>query len=394
MPGNLINSQVAAANFFNPYGQYGVNMGVGSGAGSGINWLSLASELGGSAVGAGGVIGAVAMQNYFNRKYYEDYQSPEARMAQMRDAGINPYAAAQGIAGGAAPSVAPPQISQDSFRSIGEQLGGSVNNALAASVLREQIDETKSKVRVNDATARSLGVDTDFNLATFDDRAQALKNQNQLTEYQIEQLRPYAEHADEWYKINFDELDQRVKESKKRVDEINEQIRNLKKQRELWNSEIGVNESTIRYNDSVADLNNRKKQIIDELGGEDVEQAYIVARVKGENNKAEAIKDGVKTYNKSASEGQNEGNPLTVEQKNIIASYDERIAKAEEYLDYCEKEYYSANSFEKPWKKGTMDAAAANLKTIREEKAEQLRRLGINESTSYKAGSIGVSKSK
>lgn len=85
---------------------------------------------------------------------------------------------------------------------------------------------------------------------------------------------------------------------------------------------------------------------------------------------------------------------MTAEQRKIVESYDKQIAAAEKYLDECSERYYNAGSTRKNWHKGAMEAAQNRLDNLRKRKAEQLRRLGINESKSYKAGPVGTSYSK
>ena len=85
---------------------------------------------------------------------------------------------------------------------------------------------------------------------------------------------------------------------------------------------------------------------------------------------------------------------MTAEQRRIVESYDKQIDAAEKYLQDCSDRYYNAGSTRKNWYKGTMEAAQNKLDNLRKEKAEQLRRLNINESKSYKAGPVGTSYSK
>lgn len=83
-------------------GQYGVG-GSPAAAAKGIGGLASFIPYIGPMLGAGMNLMATGMQNRQQERFYGEYMSPEARMAQMRAAGINPNAAAQGISGSAAP---------------------------------------------------------------------------------------------------------------------------------------------------------------------------------------------------------------------------------------------------------------------------------------------------
>ena len=395
--GNLINPQAAGANFGN-FGGFGPQYGSQlSSTASGLgNVASLAAGGIGSVVGAGMNLLGMYMQNKQQERFYNQYMSPSAQMAQMRKAGINPNLAAQGISGSGPANMQAASMSEGAGVSgnIASLIGNSVNNALTASNIQADTSNKIADTEVKKETGRLVRTQADFEVSTFDDRAAALKKANKLTDYQIEQLRPYAENADQWYKINFDNLNEQVNKLRKEQKEIDEQIENLKKQRKLWDSEIGVNESTKRYNDAMTELTNKKKEIIESLGAEDAESAFVRAKLEGDEKKAEAIENGIKEYNKSVEEGHQSGDTMNKERQRIIASYDEQIERAEAYLKECEDEYYKANSWTKPWKHGTMEAARNRLKNLQEDKMEALRRLESNSSESVNILGIGGSKNK
>ena len=105
--------------------QYGVSEGLGAGASmSGMPLLGAGVSL------LGNIFGQY-MQNQNQIEMYNAYMSPMARMNQMRAAGINTNAAAQGISGSSAPSMQA-AAPTNAFNGVGEQLGNSVNTALTA----------------------------------------------------------------------------------------------------------------------------------------------------------------------------------------------------------------------------------------------------------------------
>lgn len=134
--------------YANPYAaqnlQYGVNMPAPSSGGA--EALGTASTLAsfipyvGPLVSAGLNFAGQAYQNYKQEQFYNDYMSPQARMAQMKAAGINPNAAAEGISGAAAPSMVAAAPSS-AGNGVGEQLGNSVNTALTADAIRSQSEK-------------------------------------------------------------------------------------------------------------------------------------------------------------------------------------------------------------------------------------------------------------
>lgn len=109
-------------------------------------------------LGAGmSVAGNVLSQMYQNRtqeRFYNEYQSPEARMAQMKAAGINPNAAAQGISGAAAPGMTAASPT-NAFNSLGELVGNSYNSMLSARVLKSEADRNNAETELT----KSLNVE-------------------------------------------------------------------------------------------------------------------------------------------------------------------------------------------------------------------------------------------
>lgn len=164
--------------------QYGVNMQSPSASvASGLGGLASAMPFIGPILGAGLNIYAQQQQNAKQEAFFEQYMSPQARMAQMRAAGINPNAAAQGISGASAPQMnaAAPT---GAFSSLGEQLGNSVNNALSAKAISAGIDKTNAETDLTN----SLNVEKQTTNKYLDAMQNAtlrnLVNQGNITEHQ------------------------------------------------------------------------------------------------------------------------------------------------------------------------------------------------------------------
>ena len=142
---NPYANQYAAANL-----QYGVNMPASFQSDADTQVLKGAGGIASAIPYIGPVLGAMfnfwaqENQNQVQEEFYNKYMSPAARMAQMKAAGINPNAAAQGISGSSAPQMnaAAPT---SAFSGLGEQLGNSVNTALTARAIKAGIARTDAE---------------------------------------------------------------------------------------------------------------------------------------------------------------------------------------------------------------------------------------------------------
>lgn len=179
---NLINYQAATRGFYNPYAsQYGVGSGFGAGL-SGFGDLASLMPGIGPLIGAGMNMLGTFMQNRQQEAFFNQYMSPAARMQQMRDAGINPNAAAQGISGASAPQMnaAAPT---SAFSGLGEQLGNSVNTALTADSIiaetRMKKEEAKGLSLDNAMKEIDLGMKPDLLSAELDDLRESANQKRQ-----------------------------------------------------------------------------------------------------------------------------------------------------------------------------------------------------------------------
>lgn len=282
---------------------------------------ALASIIGTTIATAGSFAGGM-YQNYKQEQFYNNYMSPQARMRDMTQAGINPSAAAQGISGSSA--------AQMSASGPSGALSGLGDMVSAIPQLTAEIENIKSMTSKNQAEeefykSQTTGqnIENKFNFETFETRIKSLDLDNNHKSFIIDTLRPYAENSDQWYKINFDALDEQVKKTKKEVDEIDEKIKNLGKEREVMDSQIGKNEADAGEANARAALERQKKEIIDSLGGEDVQSAYVIARVNGNDKTADAIKDGVQDYVEAESKGAYNGDPVHREFNNLQDARDQ-----------------------------------------------------------------------
>lgn len=209
--------------------QYGVNTSSGLSAMSGL--ASMVPVVG-PMLGAGMNLIGQLMQNRQQERFYNDYMSPAARMAQMRAAGINPNAAAQGISGSAAPQMnaAAPT---SAFSSLGEALGQSVNTGLTAGNIAAQTKnletQTKGQDLMNKITEVELGMKPSLLSAELDDLRADAKQKNQA-----------------------------VEQSKAEVKKIDQEVENLKTQKEYLVAQIGLVEYDKRLKDAETRAANAK----------------------------------------------------------------------------------------------------------------------------------------
>ena len=197
---------------------------------------SLLSSGLGAAVGGAANIAGMIYQNSYNERMYNDYMSPKAQMAQMRAAGINPAAAAQGIAGGSPSAPAPAASASDSAGIAGnlaELVGNSFNTALGA----KNIESDTNK---NNAETKGQEIQNDFNNQTFDERVAAIAKQNNWTDEQVKQMQSFNKYADELYSWN--------------AAKAKQDVANAIKQWELYESQIKVNESQVELNSAAVGL--------------------------------------------------------------------------------------------------------------------------------------------
>lgn len=391
--------------------QYGVGSSSPSDAVSQLGYLAGFMPGIGSVLGAGLNLLGVGLQNRQNERYYEEYASPVAQMSQMKQAGINSNAAAQGIAGANAqtPTAASMNDGVGIASNIAELLGGSVNSMLQAKNLQSQTDNV-------DAQTAATKLQTRFDSDSYSDRLAYLENLGLISHEQYVQAAEYSSKYPEILSQGLEEtksrirsndaqvkvLDQQEKNLKEEVSKIKEEIRKLKSDELVNESIIGVNRATenLRYQEAYL----REKE--QELSGIQVKKAQLGAdsNVELKYREIEA-NDGTEAANKwlegvyelynVVNRASEDAKPLTQEQRSIIARHDEIIERCQSEVDYYREKYDNVGSLRKDWIRGNLEAAESRLKKAQEAKYEELRRLGLNVSKSASvAGTLSVSQSK
>jgi len=162
--------------------QYGVSMPsqVNTSAATGLS--SIVPFIG-PLLGAGMNMLAQYSQNQMQKQMFEDYMSPQARMAQMRAAGINPNAASQGISGSSAPQMnaAAPT---NAYSGLGEQLGNSVNTALTADAIKAGIRKTDAETELTDSLNTGKQIENKYADAMQNATLKKLVSDGTISEHQ------------------------------------------------------------------------------------------------------------------------------------------------------------------------------------------------------------------
>lgn len=288
-----INPNAAGQNFYNPYGngfQYGSQLTSG-GYGSGINIGSLASGLGGAVVGGALNLISQGMQNRQQEYFYNQYMSPAARMEQMREAGINPNLAAQGISGASAPQMTAAQPT-GAFTGIGEQLGASVNNALTA-------ESILTSNQLNKANRDSILLDNDI-------KRIELGMKPQMMEAELEDVRSRA--AQQREQVNL---------INKEIEKYSQEIDNLKEEKNLiiaQEGEIEYRKKLEQAETNKANAEAQRTQLTNKYGVApgDEKYNYYKACVEYGEDSEQAKKELSKLYNTeySTSRGAVDANPV------------------------------------------------------------------------------------
>lgn len=230
------------------------------------------SALSGLATLAGA--GVNFLSSYINRKndiamlkYQNDYNSPKNMMKRLLEAGINPNAAAQSIAGSPGyGNMAPADASNVSSLlspDLGDMIGQSVNNAL-------QADLIKSNINKNVETTRGQKLQNDFLDATFDVRVQQAEDEGIITHTQAQNAKLFAEKYPELLDLQYEqavaELDKTREEKKKiekDIDVSDKQIEQMEANIKKLEQDVKTAKSQEAKNYADAELARANKELAD-----------------------------------------------------------------------------------------------------------------------------------
>ena len=314
--------------------------------------------------------------SYINRKtdiallkYQNEYNSPKNMMKRLAEAGINPNAAAQGIAGspgyGNMAAADAANVSNAIPSDLGTQIGNSVNSALNAQLVKANIKKVEEETR-------GMKTANDYEDATFDTRVQQAEDNGVITHANAEMARETAQNYPEMLNLSkeqayaeldktkaekakldkeLDRIDQEIKESDKRIAKLEQDIKTGKSQEAKNYAEAELTRERTKnqqlLNDKQEMENNREELSGDASGwkavyfdimdkdGEDAANKWL-------NEHMDAVDAVVNNTSKAAAEGSQEvydatpqgqlKRQLQQEMNDKLAAQDAIISKARKEL--------------------------------------------------------------
>lgn len=369
-----------------------------------ISQSLLSSGLGAGLGIAGNLIG-MELQNQHNEYLYNHYMSPRAQMAQMKAAGINPNAAAQGIAGSSS-SIAPAASAADGAGvagSLADLIGNSFNTALGA-------ENTKANTHKVNSETKGQDLQNDFNEQSFEQRLNAIAKDNGWKDEQIKQMQAFNKYADQLYNWNAQKAEQDYKNAEKQWYLFESEIKKNEAETKLAEAQEGLTQQETK--ESAARTAKTWKEVEfqkwwnnycteNNMQPDSPEAEYIrnkiIANGEWDSLERDEAREWCKNYEeaqediasaKAKAVTENDPEKLTIKQfkddyDHDVKSLDERISSLQKQLN----EYYNGkkdNLFHTG--RNTLEHELKTLRGrkqhLREEYLRNVRRLRTNESTS------------
>lgn len=279
-----------------------MNMGGGnvlSGLGS---LASLAGPVGGI-IGAGMNLIGASLENKRQEEFYNKYLTPQAQMQNMIKAGINPNAAAQGIAGNS-----PQNINAAPTANLGQAAAEAVNagSGVVQSVAQSRLAEAQAQAA--EMQARNIEMDTnlkeveygykpDLMSAELDNR----RNQNRLV---IQEIKQSGEE---------------IKKIGEEVKKIREEKDSIVAERGLVEYEKSLKEAETRAETAAANLQNTMAKLNNQSYEAQLNRAIKKGMESGDWSDFDSLTEHVDYGREKAKErGKYDSNPI---QKDFSDSY-------------------------------------------------------------------------
>lgn len=362
-------------NGFNDQAMSIASKGVSKAAGSGSAGLS---PLGGIGIGFIGNMASKAFEMGLqteNQKslmaYQHEMNSAQAKMRDMRSAGINPAAAAQGIAGApASTSVAGGSAGMSAGQpGLLESLAGSTNSKLQGEFLKSQI---------NNMNKITEGID-------YDNYIKAVNSGN----YDIYRKYETQKLYQEWQ-----ETKQNVSNLMQENENLKQELSNLKKNEILIEGQIGEVGAKEEMEKTQSALNRSNKELSEAKKEESQAQKdYIEGKNQRENRAIEPEYQGQVV---------DATNPIAKEQKQILSDFHKEYDYYYNVSTQLERDidaYDRGDRSKFTWsqistERHYLETLKGKLENIETKYMQRLRRLGMNESESTSILGISRSKSK
>lgn len=333
--------------------------------------------------------GGIDLINGFINRHYQkkmmeeqrEYNSPANQLKRYMDAGMNPNLAMQKIDGGNMAPADAASLPNVMPEGLGQYMQDAGSKMLEAQMVQSNIKKNEADVRVQDQVAAGKKIENEV-------LAKELGGWDEYRKSELDKMNAEADNAKQ-AKI----------ESEKRVKQIEQEIDNLKEQKEL----IIAQQGAVAYD-------NMLKQKEAELAEANKEAAiankeYIETKKKTEELMQDPEKR--KEFTKAEEEAKTETNPILKQQKAIVDEFNREVAPLRKEISYLRQEVWlyehdkkdvgPVDRFLKTSEsvaKKRLSNKEAELKNKEDKYFERLRRLGLNESESYSALGISGSRSK
>lgn len=377
-------------------------------------------------------LGVGVLQSGFNawlgdemqNRYMANWGGPEAQMAHMRAAGVNPFTAAGNLTGAAGDT------------NVGSTIGGyDLNNSIAAlanSQMNPTVeDNTKSgttknvaDAKVSEAVAEGQEIQNEINSDTKENQKQEIRDRARKMGYDADIADVTAEYAEDIQKATLDNLDadynlkvkqhdlaqKNIERIDKEIDQIDENIKVLKEQVKYYKSIEqlnAANEALVKAEKDKVEKEREKLEIENEIlefdASKDLTGQYY--RIRKKHGKAFAdqwIKDAkqnIKEQKEAEVEGATTGqkkaalenDPVVKTQQDTEAYWDQVIADYDEDIKWMKRTLNDPNSKISYAERKAIEADLVMTEALKRravrKRAQQVKGSG---STGVHVGPVGV----
>lgn len=219
----------------------------------------------------------IMMSNYKNDmmvKNYYDMQSPQARMRDMRAAGINPYTAAQGIAGsgGSGGNVTPPN-SGVGATSVAET-AANLDNAFTNKTQSDNLDANTNLVK---SQQKAQDILNEINEATKEDQKEEIRDRAAWQAFKAAFEKFYTENYPDLWNANLasakkdadfkqaqiDYYEQNINNLKEEIKKLEQEVKTLRAQAEYYIAAAAEQESEELLNEKEANLKEKQAELME-----------------------------------------------------------------------------------------------------------------------------------
>lgn len=316
---NMIGSSFPTT--INPNGAMGAALGIQSlgNVVSSFNPMSMLTQGIGSLIGGAFDIWKQNRQWKKQEEWYNKYQSPQAQMQQMAEAGINPNTAAAGIAGnGAGQSMSPTSVNSIGGQ-LGSLIGGSYNSAVDAASTQMMTKQAQAQTRDLEASADNKMLQNDMLRVQLGLEPERIKTE-------IQEKRQNAIL-----------LGQKVLESKQAVENAKAEEKNIRQQYNNLVAEEGETKAKERLDNASAaaakaDAAYKSVMTTLEKNSPEGQYAYAVLKYGPDSDEAKAALKRLEEYEYRKARGQYNADPEHYQFNSALDAKNELPKLLDEYI--------------------------------------------------------------